>query len=217
MRLSVLIPSIESRKQSLDLLIANLEKQKTECFERHPMLGAVNIIAFSTKSFLDGGPSIGEKRNELVTLSGDDYLCFLDDDDTVPPNYIESLLRLCYQGLDICTFRALMKLRDFWGILDMRLAYSVNDQATPEYTMRRRPWHICPVRSEFAKLYEFEDKNNAEDFAWMEKVLGHCSTEAHTEKILFQYNHGPHSEADRIEFLSGGIEARNKPIISDFK
>jgi len=80
----------------------------------------------------------------------------------------------------------------------MRLAYKVNDQFTPEHTVRRPPWHMCPVRSEFAKLHEFEDISNAEDSRWFEQVLTRCTTESHTDKILFQYNHGNHSEADKI-------------------
>lgn len=105
---------------------------------------------------------------------------------------------MCNYGQDVVTFQALAKLQTAWGIINMKLAYKVNDQFTPEHTIRRPPWHICPVRSEFAKLYEFEDINNAEDFKWFEKVLTHCTTEAHTDKILFQYNHGTHSEADKI-------------------
>lgn len=198
-KLSILIPAIPERITSRKKLVDNLSLQKEKCFDRHPSLGAVDILINENPTFLNGGPSIGETRNELVKMAGSEYLCFLDDDEAIAPNYIESLLRLCHQEPDICTFRALMKLKDYWGIVDMRLAYSVNDQATPEYTIRRRPWHMCPVKSSFAKLYEFEDKNNAEDFTWMEKVLIHCSTEAHTEKILFQYNHGNHSEADKIE------------------
>lgn len=198
-KLSILIPSIPSRKRIFEALLSNLQQQISACKTNHPALGSVQLITHAGASFLDSGLSIGEKRNDLVQSAGSEYLCFLDDDDTVPPNYIESLLRLCYQEADICTFRALLKMRDYWGIVDMRLAYAVNDQATPEYTMRRRPWHICPVKTKFAQLYRFEDKNNAEDFAWMEKVLNHCAIEAHTDKILFQYNHGPHSEADKIE------------------
>ena len=79
------------------------------------------------------------------------------------------------------------------------MVYRVNDQFTPNYTVRRPAWHICPVRSEFAKLYEFKDINNAEDYEWIEKVTAHCTTEAHTDRIIFQYNHGKHSEADKIE------------------
>lgn len=196
--LSILIPSIPKRKDRLNVLRDCLECRIESIVKQHEMLGTVEVIIDDSKSFLDGGLSIGKKRESLVNRAKGKYLCFLDDDESIAPNYVESLLRLCNFDLDICTFRAISKLETAWGLVDMRLSYKFNDQFSPEFTIRRMPFHICPVRSAFAKLYQFEDINNAEDSRWMEKVLAHCTTEAHTDKILFQYNHGSHSEADKI-------------------
>jgi glycosyltransferase involved in cell wall biosynthesis len=195
--LSILIPSIPKRKHKLDRLLAILNAQINQVSE-HETLGIVEVVVDDSPSFLDGGLSIGKKRQSLVSKANGKYLCFLDDDESIAPNYTETLLRLCNFDLDVCTFRSIIKLDSAWGLVDMRLFYKENDQFSPEYTMRRPPWHICPVRREFASLYEFDDINNAEDYIWFEKVLTHCTTEAHTDKILFQYNHGKHSEADLI-------------------
>jgi len=198
MILSILIPSIPSRRDKLSLLFCELADQRRNLMDNHPSISEIEILVDNSPAFLDGGFSIGDKRGMLVDRSSGKYVCFLDDDESIAPNYVESLVRLCLQDADVVTFRAMAKLKDFWGLVDMRLAYKVNDQMTPEYTVRRPPWHMCPVKSKYAKLYKFEDKNNAEDFEWMEKVLRHCTTEAHTDKILFCYQHGDHSEADKI-------------------
>ena len=198
--LSILIPSIPKRWNTLEKLIKNLSKQLTQ-LRSHEMLGDIEFIVDAGESFLDGGLSIGKKRESLVKQAKGRYLCFLDDDDTVPFNYCESLLRMCNEGMHVCTFRALIKLHDSWGLVNMTLENKENEQYTPDRIIQRPPWHMCPVWSEFAKLYPFPDKNNAEDFEWFEKVLSHCETETHTDKILFQYNHGEHSEADRITNL----------------
>ncbi len=195
--LSILIPSIPKRADKLRKLFYVLLNQIDQ-LKQHEMLGKVELVVDDSNSFLEGGLSIGKKRQKLVSEATGKYLCFLDDDESISPNYVETLLRLCNCDLDVCTFRSIIKLDSAWGMVDMRLVYKTNDQFSPEYIMRRPPWHICPVRSEFAKLYEFEDINNAEDYAWFEKVLTHCTTEAHTDKILFQYNHNKHSEADLI-------------------
>jgi len=196
--LSILIPTIPSRIEKFNSLWDNLERQRGRLINDHPSIGDIEALVDNSKSFLDAGVSIGEKREKLVMRSSGKYLCFLDDDESIPANYLESLVRLCLQDADVVTFRALAQLKDYWGIIDMRLSYKVNDQMTPDYTVRRPPWQMCPVLSKHAKLYKFEDKNNAEDFEWMEKVLQHCTTEAHTDRILFCYNHGDHSEADKI-------------------
>lgn len=196
--LSILIPSIPERGERLIRLREGLDRQ-IENNSQHIVWGDIEVIENKTKSFLNGGLSIGKKRDWLVKKATGRYLCFLDDDETIAPNYIETLLRLCNQDQDVCTFRAMVKLEAYWAMVDMSLKYKTNDQLSPDFTVRRTPWHMCPVRSEFAKLYEFKNINNAEDYEWFEKVLSHCTTESHTEKIIFQYNHGSHSEADKIE------------------
>jgi len=199
--LSILIPSIPRRELQLLRLKRELERQRNGVYLHHEMLGNIEILVDKGAAFLDGGLSIGKKRQALVKKSIGEYLCFLDDDESIAPNYIEAILRLCNTGADIGTFRALVKLKESWGLVNMALQNKENEQYSPDRMLQRPPWHMCPVKSKYAKMYEFEDINNAEDFRWFEKVLTHCKTEEHTDKIIFQYNHGDNSEADKIENL----------------
>lgn len=196
--LSILIPTIPQRKEQFTKLYNEVMAQVHMMYSIHESMGEVQVLVNGGERFLDGGLSIGKKRESLVLSAEGKYLCFLDDDDNIAPNYVESLMRLCLQGQDICTFRAMVKMQSFWALVDMRFIYTVNDQITPDYTVRRPPWHMCPVRSTYAKLFPFQDLNNAEDFEWMQKVLSCCASEAHTDKIIFQYNHSINSEADKI-------------------
>lgn len=197
--LSILIPTIPDRYKIFESLFAELTAQVYLLKQAHPKLGDVEILVNYEERFLDGGPSIGKKREELVKRSQGKYLCFLDDDDLPSPDYVETLVRLCQHDLDVITYNCVVKTDYFWAIIDMSLKYPGNDQASPEFTIRRKPWHVCPVRSIFAKLHDFEDVNNAEDWPWMEKVLAHCTTENKTNRILLQYNHSAlTSEADKI-------------------
>lgn len=196
--LSILICTIPERVQKFTLLMHEISRQQEELSHSHPTLGGVELVWNDSPHVLKGGLSVGKKREELVYRASGKYLCFVDDDEDIAPNYIESLVRLCQYDVDVCTFRAMVKMKSYWGLVDMKLAYKVNDQMNPEYTVRRPPWHICPVRSVYAKMFSFSDKNNAEDFEWMEKVLGCCVSEIHTDKILYCYQHGDHSEVDKI-------------------
>lgn len=198
--LSILIPSIPEREQKRQNLIAELNNQIVGCFSKAIPNTNVSFMWDDSPSFLNGGLTVGKKRETLVTRATGRYLCFLDDDETIAPNYLETLLLLCNQDKDVCTFNALYKLENYWGIINMRLGHTFNEQTDPSrLIISRPPWHMCPVRSEYAKQYAFEDKNNAEDWPWMEKVLTHCKTEAYADSVIFQYNHGKHSEVDKIE------------------
>lgn len=198
MLLSILIPTIQDRIDRFTILYNELMRQKTVFDTFHDSIGEIEVIVNSERKFLDGGLSIGKKREALVQAASGKYLCFLDDDESISPDYIETLMRLCLQGNDVCTFRAMVKMETFWALINMRLSITDNEQLTPDKTVMRPPWHICPVKSVYAKMFEFKDINAAEDFVWMEQVLKCCKTESHTDRIIFQYNHRSESESDKI-------------------
>jgi len=196
--LSILIPTIPERSEMCVKLYNEVHRQITYMDKVHPTLGKIEVLIDETKKFLDGGLSIGKKRESLVKRAEGKYLCFLDDDESIAPNYVETLVRLCQFNADVCTFRNISKFDTYWSIVDMSL-YFQNDDATPRFIVRRKPWHICPVRSIYAKIHNFEDSNYGEDFNWMAKVLEHCTTEEKTQSVIHQYNHSSKtSEADRI-------------------
>jgi hypothetical protein len=196
--LSILIPTIPSRVEKFTALFNEVHKQVQYMDTFHPTLGKIEVVVDPSPAFLDGGLSIGKKREELVKRAQGKYLCFLDDDESIAPNYVETLVRLCQLDRDVVTFRNISKLDNFWTIVDMNLDY-FNEEASPFQVTFRKPWHICPVRSIYAKLYSFEDISYGEDWKWMEKVLSHCQTEAHTDAVIHQYNYSSkHSEADKI-------------------
>lgn len=197
--LSILMPTIPEREEKASNLFNEVVRQISNLHKTHPTLGEVEIDYHNGKSFLKGGLSIGKKREYLVNGADGKYLCFLDDDEDIAPNYVETLVRLCQLDTDVVTFRNFTKTDFYWTVVDMSLKNTVNEEATPERIVKRRPWHICPVKSEHAKRYEFADINYSEDWEWFEQVLTHCDTEAHTDAILHIYNHSAkHSEADKI-------------------
>lgn len=196
--LSILIPSIPERNLQLNKLLLYLHKQVEYCNRVHCSLGSVEILFDDSKRFLLGGLNIGEKRNSLLNRATQNYVCFLDDDDWVSPDYVETLLRLCNHGKDVCTFKSLFKCDDYWTIIDMKLN-SENEGATPEREVKRSAWHICPIKRDIAIQVEFSGLNHNEDWDWMNRVLRLVKTESKTNRILHNYNHYKlESEADKI-------------------
>jgi glycosyltransferase involved in cell wall biosynthesis len=196
--LSILIPTIPDRVEQFTKLFNEVHRQVAYMATVHPTLGEIEIFVDSRDKFLAGGPSIGKKREQLVKNATGKYLCFLDDDESIAPNYVEVLVRLCQEDKDVCTFRNISKFDNYWMVVDMSLHFP-NEQAIAEKTCLRKPWHICPVKSEYAKLYDFPDTSYGEDWAWFEKVLTHCETEAKTNHVIHQYNFSSKtSEADKI-------------------
>lgn len=198
--LSVLIPVIPKRYEQFMRLLNELQKQISFMHNNHPDLGLVEILFDNSPAFLDGGKSIGGKRNELRQRAVGKYSLFLDDDEIVAPNYIETLVRLCQEDKDVISYQCFFKCDSYWAILNMSLANSVNEEANPNGLVQRTIWHVCAIRTEITAKENFNDElNHNEDFSWIEKILHHCHSEAHTNKILLQYNHSEqNSEADKI-------------------
>lgn len=196
--LSVLICSVPERSEMLRGILKKLEDQKKPIREYHKALGQFEFLVNSGNRFTNGGLSIGAKRQALLDESKGNYVCYLDDDEDISPDYLETILRLCYERKDVGTFRSLAKLSNSWALVDMRMG-NPQEQINADKITFRPPWHVCPVKSEFAKLCRFENSNYGEDWDWFSQVLIHCQTEAHTDRIIHQYNHGAHSEADKIK------------------
>lgn len=200
MILSILIPSIPERRNQLTALLGELYKQVADLNRNHPTLGSVEILVDDSVKFTEGGLSIGGKRDLLVQRAGGKYLCFIDDDDSIMPNYIETLVRLCNEEQDIVTFRALVKNDHYCAIIDMSLDTLTNTEVNPHGIINRTPWHICPVLSLHAKSEPFNKKLiHNDDWEWMERVLKKVNSQSHSDMILTQYNHSEKgSEADKI-------------------
>jgi hypothetical protein len=197
--LSILIPSIPKHSRMLEGLFLDLYNQIEKMYLMHFSLGEVEILCDDSKSFLDGGLSIGKKRESLVKRAQGKYLVFLDADDIPAPNYVETLVRMCHEDKDVVTFRDFTTTDFYWTLIDMSLSHEEDEQATPDRIVKRRPWLVCPVRSEYAKQFEFPDINYGEDAIWMSQVLTLCKTEVHTDQILRSYKHSSKtSMADQI-------------------
>ena len=188
MKLSILIPTLPQRRKMFNILRKNLTAQIDFVHSTHPSLGQVEILFDSSKKFLKGGLSVGAKRDALKCRATGEYLVFVDDDDMIAPNYLESILRLMESNPDIITFRSLYKSSTYWGIVDMNLNHAENEQMNDSTIVKRQPFHVCPIRTSIAQQHSFPDINNAEDWGWMVKVLTDCKTQSHSDQILHQYN-----------------------------
>src|SRR5665213_3420706 len=94
MKLSILICSLQKRLNQLALLAEHLQKQA----EGKP----VEILWLGDNKTM----SVGEKRNKLLAMAKGDYVCFVDDDDWVADDYIESILKGAEQKPDCICFDA---------------------------------------------------------------------------------------------------------------
>ena len=95
MKLSILIPTLEERREQLDELYSVIEDQcrRVEHFLFNDNVYVHRFPAVEIIWCRDAGErSVGAKRQLLLDMATGDYIAFIDDDDNIPDDYIAKVL-----------------------------------------------------------------------------------------------------------------------------
>lgn len=175
MKLSILICSLESRREVLEYLLTHLESQRKG--------REVEILINSD----NGQKSTGKKRQELLRRSTGDYVVFIDDDDWVYDYYIDEMIKACDSGADCFAINGIMTT-DFhhetkWLISkDYQNVDRVEGNKTVYY---RHTNHITGVKRSIALQAGFPDKSNAEDKFYSDRLV--LRSEFKIERPMYWY------------------------------
>ncbi len=180
MKLSILICSINERKDFLTRLLSILNKQKNKDVEI--------LINTDNKE-----KSIGIKRNELLLKAKGDYVCFIDDDDTVSESYVTDILSAIDNNKpDVIGFNLNYYIDGVLnGIAFHSLKYKNwsqeinNDNLLMNYY--RNPNHLNPVKRDISLKVMFPNLNHKEDYDYSMRLLPLLSTETYINKTIYNY------------------------------
>jgi glycosyltransferase involved in cell wall biosynthesis len=183
MLLSVLIATLESRKESLNRLLDQLHGQ----MDRHNLRGAVEILPRCDR----GEEPIGRKRNRLVESAAGEFIAFVDDDDTVSDDYlprIHDALEL-YPDVDCLGIKGEIT---FNGKQPRLFVHSLQyrDYFTRDGTYYRPPYHLNPMRRAIASRYRFAEVRYSEDVEWALRMRrdGALRSEHFIDTVLYHYH-----------------------------
>lgn len=192
--LSILILSLVERRDQLRTLLSALEAQ----IETHEgQLGdSVEILVD-----LDNGKrSISAKRNNLLQLAKGEYLCFIDDDDAVSDDFVESLSGVIKskKNTDCITFNQTCNVES----RKFTVSFGLGNPITSEDCMLksggkilyRPPYHMCGFKSSIAKRISFSEARNirgksVEDIEWLLRLYPYLNSEYKIPKILHHYQY----------------------------
>jgi len=181
--LSILILTLPTRIDSYANLIKTLNQQVIQ----NNLMNRVQILSFcDTKEI-----SVGEKRNILLNKSNGKYVCFIDDDDEIAPNYLIKLISAIESGADVITFCG-----DYIENTNVK-PFSISIIHRSNYNnpniFYRLPNHLCPVKREIALSCQFTDKNFGEDSDYSERINKYIKNEFHIQDKLYFYMYNPNT------------------------
>jgi hypothetical protein len=139
-----------------------------------------------------GGLTTGQKRNDLVTQAKGKYIVHVDDDDAVPPYYIEELLKAAESDADCFSISGIIttdgKEEKVWHISkDNNYAAKFDAQGKEYY--ERYPNHITPMKRSIASMIKFPHQSIGEDyiFATILHKEGLLKTEYRIDRFPMYY------------------------------
>lgn len=178
MILSILICSLESRKDKLASLLDILNPQLTNEVEV--------LINIDNKQ-----QTTGAKRNELVSRAKGKYVVFIDDDDKVPNYYIEQMVLACKQDTDCIAINGIMttdgKNEIAWRLSKDNPNVTIKENGVDLYL--RKTNHITAVKRKYAMLAPFPDKSNGEDKHYSDAVNIFLKTEYTISLPMYHYDY----------------------------
>ena len=127
-----------------------------------------------------------------------EYLCFIDDDDSVSEDFVESVTSAIKMNLnvDCITFDQSCIVDDRQFTVSFGLGHPITDEeymlAKREELLHRPPYHMCAFNSNIAIRHLFSSlKDNrgksVEDIDWLLRLYPYLKNEYKIPKILHHY------------------------------
>jgi len=179
MKLSILICHIPERKDLLDRLISKLEPQLNK---------DVEVLIDSTPK---GVISIGKKMQTLLEKSKGEYIVYIDDDDIVMDDYVESILSAIKHTPDCVGLKVYITTDGKDPKIEQRSLSNKNwiwNSRKKGIDYEKNVTHYNPVKRELALQVGFEDVGYGGDKIYSYEVSKICNKEIYIDEILVHYD-----------------------------
>jgi hypothetical protein len=197
MKLQLLILTQRNRAEMLSQLLSLLE----------PQISALGLNKFDQvdvyvhtddESMISRATELGAKREWMRQKSTGEYICFLDDDDLIAPNYISSILPLL-DGVDQIGFELEMysghkkEAPVYHSLKHGKWINPVNGRMGESGSYCRDISHINPMRRELALQVPMSG-GIGEDCRWAAAMRGKVKTEHYVASPLYYYLWRPNKQ-----------------------
>jgi glycosyltransferase involved in cell wall biosynthesis len=183
--LSILTASIPERSGQRAILTERIAQQ-------------IGDLPVEHLSFIDNRKrSIGAKRDALLRIARGTFIAYVDDDDTVSPDYVEALVAAIKiaikttmenKQVDVITFEQFARVDDSHAKIVFGLRQQ-NQPFVPDTEVQRAAWHVCAWRRSVAILSHFPESNYGEDWSFAEPLNRIARASIHLDKVLHYYHY----------------------------
>jgi hypothetical protein len=208
MLLSILICTIPQRKKQLNLLIGEIFKQAKEN-------SCENDIEIVTRDdnyeSIDQLPlqlptlNVGQKRDILLQGSNGEFVCFIDDDDWISPNYLKLIIEGIKNNPNIDCIGFIQKYlvdgkEQIGGSkVCISLKYDKWDLNIDGCLAVRTPHHLTPIKRQICiDAGGYKNLDKAEDLDFSNRVYPLLKNEYFINETLYYYQKKTENEHQKF-------------------
>jgi hypothetical protein len=180
MKLSILIATVKEREEQFNRLFNRIVSLVID-------YDGVEVLYNNAPRYDDpNGLTVGEKRQALIDVATGKYIMFVDDDDDVLDNFIESLYSLLDHDVDVINADVLAYIDGVGHIIDQSI-YHESEQLKDGIT-KRYPSVMSVWNRELTKKARFKPLNNGEDFDWTKQMNPQSEIKVHLIWQIYNYS-----------------------------
>jgi hypothetical protein len=197
-RLTIALATVVNRAALFALLHAEVKRQA----EGKPV---EILVACDDKEI-----SIGKKRQNLLEQATGNHICFIDDDDWISTDYVDSILTALETNPDCVGFKITCTTNGYYpasAIASMR--YQQWCDGRDGYAHCRSPYHKTPARTTIARQVGFPDLRYGEDRIYSEGITRLIKTESFVDKVLYFYRFNTENFATKYGLDKDGSKIPN--------
>jgi glycosyltransferase involved in cell wall biosynthesis len=203
-RLTILLPTVEARAK----LFAQLHAHITAQAAGKPV---EVLVACDNKEI-----SIGKKRQNLLEQATGDYVCYIDDDDWVADDYVDSILAALESSPDCVGFKIRCIMNGGAPLMaSASMRYKTWGDNQDGFRFVRSCYHKTPCRRDIALRVGFPDLRYCEDRPYSMGIMRHLKTEEYIDAILYEYRYKHENFAMKYGIKAGLIGSHKRRV--DYK
>jgi len=195
--LSILIPTVVGREESLDKFMAkHFGDNVSEFLYGDYVIKGKSIEVIISKDAKE--ITIGEKREHLYKKASGIFSWQIDDDDDIAPNAIQLILEAIKSNpeVDCITFEENCQMNGEYYKSNHSINYpdwygQGSHLLHDGFHFHRTPFYKDVIKTSIAKSVPFKSVRYEEDHLWSIDLLPHLKTEIHIDSELYYYIYEP--------------------------
>lgn len=187
MKLTVMIPTVPGR---FDAYLPRILKQFNDQIDRLGTKEVELLVLYDNKI-----RSIGEKRNAMLSLAQGEFVVFIDDDDRVADDYLETILKVIetHPDADCIVYECLCTISEGGPVIERLCRYGVEFDywTSPDgKSWTGLPAHTMVYSSSIAKGHKYADMGQGEDVDWVKRACKDIKKQVRlNNKIMYFYDY----------------------------